>query len=289
MYKEVVALYGVPRSGTSWLGEIINSCPDTAYRFQPLFSYRFKSRITTESSVEDMEQFFRELYDEDADDFLNCTEKREQGMYPVFHNKKLHPSILVFKEVRYLYTIPLLLKRYEKIKIAGIVRNPYDVLESWMNAPAEYKPGWDIFREWNFAVSKNEYRPENYYGYYKWKEWMKLNADMKEQYPDRFITVRYEDLEDDAYHTVEKLFGYLHMPFTNQTAEFIQASQSRTVDSIKSVYRKRRGAERRRQYHLPEEIRVRIPQDLKDFPEAGLFGYAAEVSLIKHKAEESTR
>lgn len=225
MYEKVIALYGVPRSGTSWLGEIIDSCPDTAYRFQPLFSYRFKNRITTESSTEDLEQFFMELYDEDTDDFLNQTDQRKKGLYPLFSYKKINPSILAYKETRYLYTVPLLLQRYENIKIAGIVRNPYDVMESWMNAPLEYKPGWDIEQEWGFAASKNEYRPENYFGYYKWKEWIKLSADMKKQYPDRFMIIRYEDLLEDAQGISKKLFRFLQIPFTEQTEEFIKDSQ----------------------------------------------------------------
>ena len=90
MFKKVVALYGVPRSGTSWLGQILDSCPDAVYRYQPLFSYRFKNRITTESSTDEIEQFFQELYCADEDDFLNQKEKRISGIYPVFSSKMSH-------------------------------------------------------------------------------------------------------------------------------------------------------------------------------------------------------
>ena len=38
-FMKNVAIFGVPRSGTSWLGQIFNSSPMVAYRFQPLFSY----------------------------------------------------------------------------------------------------------------------------------------------------------------------------------------------------------------------------------------------------------
>ena len=40
-----VFAFGVPRSGTSWFGELFNSSPRVAYRFQPLFSYAFKDAI----------------------------------------------------------------------------------------------------------------------------------------------------------------------------------------------------------------------------------------------------
>lgn len=272
MYENVVALYGVPRSGTSWLGQIIDSCPDTVYRFQPLFSYRFKNRITTESSTEDIEQFFQELYYADEDDFLNQKEKRISGIYPIFKNKAVNPSILSYKEGRFLYTIPLLLQKYTKIKIIGIIRNPYDVLESWINASSEYKPEWDIWEEWNFAVSKNEFRPENYFGYYKWKEWIKLNVEMQKMYPNRFITIRYEDLKDRAIEVTKQLYAFLHMPFTSQTETFINDSQSKTVDSIYGVYRDK-NRKSKRQVYLPQEIKIKISKDLVDFQEAKLLGY----------------
>lgn len=283
MYEKVIALYGVPRSGTSWLGEIIESCPDTAYRFQPLFSYRFKNRITTESSTEDMERFFMELYEEDADDFLNQADQRKKGLYPVFTDKTTNPSILAYKETRYLYTVPLLLQRYENIKIAGIVRNPYDVMESWMNAPLEYKPDWDIEQEWGFAASKNEYRPENYYGYYKWKEWIKLCTDMKKRYPDRFMIIRYEDLSEDAQGVSEKLFEFLQMPFTEQTEQFIENSQAggQNVESSYSVFRDKKKKYGRR-FCLTEEICRMISRDLDHFAEAETFGYR---SYLLHKTD----
>lgn len=270
----VAALYGVPRSGTSWLGQILDSCPDVAYRYQPLFSYRFKNRITTEHTKEEIERFFQELYEENEDAFLNQTQQRENGLYPCFQKKSPRPSVLAYKEVRYLYTIPLLLEKFSKenVKIIGIVRNPYDVLESWMNAPSEFKPEWDIFEEWDFAVRKNEYRPENYYGYYRWKEYVKMNADMQRKYPDAFLGVRYEDLEDNAQDICKKIFSFLHMPFDAQTRDFIQESQSRTNENAYSVYREKKKGRIRKRY-LPEEIKEKISRDLKEFDAAAELGY----------------
>lgn len=272
MYKNVVAVYGVPRSGTSWLGQIIDSCPDVAFRFQPLFSYRFKNRITTESTSEDIEDFFRELYCEDKDEFLNQSDKKKSGIYPIFKEKISDPSILSYKEAKYLYTVPLLLERCKKIKIVGIVRNPYDVLESWINAPSEFRKGWDIMDEWKFATGKNEFRPENYFGYYKWKECIKLNAEMKKKYPNNFITVRYEDLSENAIDVSKHMFSFLDMIYTDQTENFIKESQSKTVDNVYTVYRKKNEI-RKRQFYLPEEVKLKISKDLSDFEEAGSFGY----------------
>ncbi|MDH5934310.1 hypothetical protein, partial [Vibrio splendidus] len=56
-----VAIHSVPRSGSSWLGEIINSSPQVNYSFQPLFSYEFKSYLNENSSLENINNFFYNL------------------------------------------------------------------------------------------------------------------------------------------------------------------------------------------------------------------------------------
>ncbi len=275
MYKKLVSLYGVPRSGTTWLGQIFDSCPKVAYRFQPLFSYRFKNRIKMEDSKEEITKFFEELYLECDDAFLNQTEQRKMGLCPIFENKDQEGDILVYKEVRYLYSIPLLLKLFDDIKVIGIVRNPIHVLESWMNAPSEYKDFWKIDEEWKFAQSKNEYRPENYYGYVKWKECIKMFWDMQNEYPDNFMIVRYEDLFENSIVKTKELFSFASMPFDRQTEEFIINSQSRTVDHAYSVYRVK-SEKRERKIVLSEKIRAKIYQDLQEFDEARLLGYGEE-------------
>lgn len=272
MYSSVVALYGVPRSGTSWLGEIFNSSYNTVYRFQPLFSYRFKNRISIEDSKTDLEVFFEELYRENNDEFLNQIEQRRTGKYPIFKKDEENLFSLVYKECRYLYTVPFLLKEDADIKVIGIVRNPIDVLESWLNSPHGYKRKWDIYGEWKWAARKNEYRPENYFGYYKWKECIKMFADMMESYPRQFVVVRYEDLVDDTVYETKRLFQFCNISYTDQTEQFILDSKSKTNDDVYSVYREK-GHKSEREMYLPEDIKEEIKRDLKSFPEAQLFNY----------------
>ena len=40
-----IAIHSVPRSGSSWLGQILNSSLKVCFRFQPLFSYAFKDYL----------------------------------------------------------------------------------------------------------------------------------------------------------------------------------------------------------------------------------------------------
>ena len=52
-----VAIHGAPRSGTTWLGQIFNASPRTQYRYQPLFSYRFKGQLQPTSSASEVARF----------------------------------------------------------------------------------------------------------------------------------------------------------------------------------------------------------------------------------------
>lgn len=272
MYKRIVALYGVPRSGTSWLGQILDSSSNTAYRFQPLFSYQFKNRIKVEDTKEEIEKFFSDLYNEKNNEFLNQTKEREEGICPKFKKNNSESDILVYKEVRYLYTIPLLLDKMPNIKIIGIVRNPYDVLESWINAPSEFKKEWNIEEEWYFGQNKNEYKPENYYGYSKWKECMKMFKEMQKKYPKKFFLIQYEKLYKNAEKTVREIFDFCEIPFDKQTVDFIYESQNKTVANAYGVYRKKDGGKLGKR-KLPNKIKEMIYRDLQYFEEAKELGY----------------
>ncbi len=38
----IIGLHGAPRSGTTWIGQIFNSAPQVAFRFQPFFAHAFR-------------------------------------------------------------------------------------------------------------------------------------------------------------------------------------------------------------------------------------------------------
>ena len=58
--KEIIAIAGAPRSGTSWLAQIIDSSPNVRHRFQPIFSYAFKNAVNQHSTKEDFSEDFSE-------------------------------------------------------------------------------------------------------------------------------------------------------------------------------------------------------------------------------------
>jgi hypothetical protein len=268
-----LALHSVPRSGSSWLGEILNSHPDVCYRFQPLFSYAYKSALSQVSDCEQVRNFFTDIADSD-DDFILLKNDREAGIKPVFE-KNSTASLIAYKEVRYHYILENALKRVPELKLVGLIRCPLAVLYSFLRSPREFRLdlGWDFESEWRFAQSKNLDLNENYFGYEKWKEVAFMFLRLKELYPDRTHLVNYNELISDSYIQTKALFRFLKLPLHNQTKVFLgqnERSCSTKVtlsdaEDIYSVYNNRieddgwRGK-------LPNAIVEYIIDDLKGTP-----------------------
>lgn len=270
MYKNMIGLIGAPRSGTSWTGQIFDSAPSVLYRMQPFYSWAFRDKLHVRSSKKEIKQFFKEVYESD-DDYLAQTERKNAGIYPIFAEKDKNPDIMVFKEVMFHYMMPVLLEQLEDLKIIAVVRHPIDVLTSYYNAPKEFDPQLDIQKEWYFAQTRNELLPERYFGYHKWKEYMKIVSVLKEKYGERVKVFRYEDLLEDTDKVVHELFDFSHITYEVQTKKFLYESQHKTVGDPYSVYRNINDKYEKKQ--LPENILQEIHLDLRKFKEADTYGY----------------
>lgn len=261
--KKVIGIFGVPRSGTSWLGQIFNSSPETRFAFQPISTEVFRDKINVRNSGEEMWSYLQEIY-ESQEDFLTQQDQKEKGKRFEFNKERNRPDTFVFKEAMYLYLIPHFLRKISDMKIVLLLRNPYDVLRSWYNAPKEFYPEWDIREEWLFAQRKNWFLPERYYGYHRWKESILLANQMSKEFPDRVYIIRYEDLDADPFKYAEDLYNFCELKWQNQTKKFIQESRSRTETDPYSIYRN--PLERKDMLReLPEEIIEKIRRDLVMF------------------------
>ncbi len=256
-----ISLHGAPRSGTTWLGKIFDSHPDVAYRFQPLFSYRFKGAIDDNSRQDTVMQFLRQLYDENGDEFILQQQQIARKVQPSFVEKVQHPRVLVMKEVRYHYVIDLLLRTVPEIKIIGIVRHPCGAINSWLKTPREFLPEWDVVSEWRNAPSKNQDRREEYYGFSKWKELARLFLRLESTYPDAFRLIRYEELVAHPHERVRELFGFCGLDMHAQVLRFLDESQQHEVDDPDSVFRSKDVVSRWKK-ELPAFIQDEIFADL---------------------------
>ncbi len=235
-YRTIISLHGVPRSGTSWFGQIFNSSPNVRFKFQPLFSYAFKDRININSKEREIREYFTKLYDSE-DEFLDQIDKIHKSIYPRFKIKKDKPQFLVTKMTRYHFLIPRFLDLINNIFVLAIVRHPCGVLNSWRNNPQEFKEGWDFMNEWYFAQSKNKFRPEEYFGFNRWKEATKLFLDAESKYPDKFKIIKYEDLVLNPLKKITELLDFCGLEMEQQTIDFLKESRKKHQNDVLSVYK----------------------------------------------------
>src|SRR5690606_40273459 len=99
-----IAIHSVPRSGSTWLGNIFNSHPNVIFKYQPLFSYAFKEYLTEDSDAERINTFFQEIANAD-DIFMDQEEAIANGIVPNFKRKE-NPTHICYKKVRYHNILP---------------------------------------------------------------------------------------------------------------------------------------------------------------------------------------
>ena len=257
-----IAIHSVPRSGSSWLGQIFNSSPKTCFRFQPLFSYAFKDYLNGKSSQEDITTFFKEIA-KSNDDFLLQKNKIENEEYPSF-SKDDKLSHIVFKEVRYHNILKNMLTKDKELIVIGLIRNPYAVVNSFLRSPREFRKdlGWIEDDEWRYAKKKNLDKKEEFFGYEKWKEVYFIFRELEKEFKDRFCVVYYDDLIQDTIKEVQRVFDFCDLDVNTQTNDFIKNSNSDKNKKTYSVYRKKMN-DKSWMSNLSAPIRDMISSDLQ--------------------------
>ena len=258
MIKKVIYIGGVARSGTSWIGQVLNSAPNVRFRFQPMFSYEFRGRVNEDSSNETYQQFYNDLYNSETD-FLTQIDKVEKGIYPKFEKEK--ETILAFKENRYQSLIEPMLRKSSNLFFIGIIRNPNATLYSWMQNEKEFPKGSDIIKEWRFANCKNKGN-EDYFGYFKWKEVANLYLDLEQKYKNKVLIIHYDKFIQNTVEQVKILFDKFQIPITSQSLDFLKKSQKGSDSNYYSVY-KGNTSKSKWQSDFPEYITQQIEADLK--------------------------
>lgn len=235
MIGSIATLAGVPRSGTSWLGMLVDSSPTVNYRFQPFFAYAFKDSVGPDSPPEEFAALMERM-DSFADEFLVQADKRRAGLYPTFV-KDDPTTCLALKMCRYQYLLPAMLDHLPTMRLVGIVRHPCGVLHSWMDHPKEFPPGSEPLTQWRTGECKNGGRPEEFFGFYKWREVAHLYLDLAAKHPHRVRVVRYEDLVADTEQQVHELFDFLGLEVTGQTEEFVRTCHANHLDNPYAVFK----------------------------------------------------
>lgn len=257
--NQIIFVAGVARSGTSWVGQIFASHPKVCFRFQPLFSYEFKGRVNEGSSAEEFSKFFRDL-GMPVKGFLRQEDKVASGEYP-YQPETGDESILAIKENRYQSVIAPMVRKMSNLCVVGIIRHPCAVLNSWRKNEKEFPKDADFLKEWRHGMCKNS-GPEDYFGYYRWKEVSNLYLDLQKQFPSRVYIQRYEDLLENPEVESRAILNFCGLDFAPEVKAFVQQSTSRHVDSYYAVY-KDIGAISDWRQEMPAEIVQEVYADLQ--------------------------
>lgn len=247
---------GMPRSGSSWLGQIINSAPQVLFRTEPLFAYRFKNIISKESSCHDINEFFETLVDVD-DDFILQKENQKAGYYPEF--EKIQPQVIAFKTTRHHELIERYLGCVSQLDIIVIVRHPCATINSWFKSYREFqKKGCQQDQDWRTGgCRKNEIG--EYWGFEDWLLTTLRYVQLAKQFPNVRL-IRYSDLVEEPTMIITDLFAALKYDLYPQTLQFLEDCHQRHDPDPYSVFKSKQVVDSWKN-ELNEKIAVKILHD----------------------------
>jgi hypothetical protein len=249
LFKKIVVIKGMPRSGTSWLSQIFDSSPQVRFRLSPLFSYELKNYVDEKSPLADWEYVFQKAYDSDSD-FMNQTEQRKAGGYPFFSKKDLSPEYLVIKDTRFHNLIERMLALFDNLKIVAIVRHPCGAIHSWLSTPGEFPKDANPMDEWLTGACRKTGFGE-FWGFEDWKKVTLLHMKLEREMPDRFIIQRYEDLVMNPVAET-KLLTFCGLKYNDQTDEFLRRCHEKHSDNTYAVFKNQKVIDKWRENLQPE-------------------------------------
>lgn len=220
MFRRIILLMGMPRSGTSWLSQIFDSSPQVRFRLSPLFSYEFKNYINEKSPKEDWDYVLRGAYRSD-NDFMNQTARRHAGQYPEFEQKDENPEVLVIKDTRFHNLTEKAIELYDNLKLVCIIRQPCGAIHSWLTAPREFPQHLDPLKEWRTGACRKTGFGE-FWGFDDWKWVTRQHLRLERELPARVIIEKYEDLVDNLFEETKRLFAFAELDYTEQTNDFLK-------------------------------------------------------------------
>lgn len=257
---KVMGIFGSGRSGTSWLGAIVDSHPQVIYRFEPFhrlkntshhikqLSQRFRSETLNEDDLMTIYQaliiahpkterppFFPKNYTQPlGKSGLRPLAMRFKSIQPVYqwlYTPRHQQAVLVFKEVGMEKVMAKLLTQ-TSMKVVYLVRHPCGLVNSkWRGYQQGLMPvdRHDILTQ---RLKKNNpplaerYLPQLEQLSFEEKEALTWRLDLEQgieatQKQENALIVTYEQLCTDPTHYAQQIFQHFELAFAPQTQHFL--------------------------------------------------------------------
>lgn len=231
--KNIISIHSAPRSGSTWLQAVLESHPEITTRFQPLFSYAFKNRVNSETTVELYHKFIQDLYFTQDKFVLSESDfhKKHRIELPKLYKTNKEQITMVMKNVHNHHVIKHLLNLDPTVKIIGLIRDPFATVNSYIQTKSEYRDDW-------LDGSNKNVSEDDYWGYLFWKKTVDTLLEAKKNSPNNVIIIKYEQLVLNSESEFEKLFKFIGVTFDKTVKQFIKDSLSctKSVNHTNSEY-----------------------------------------------------
>jgi len=191
---DAVFVLSMPRSGSSFLGQLLDADPSVAVRLSPFFSYNFRQKSRNIINDNDFDSWISDLINTD-DEFVTQSDKSVNGLYPK-QVSKFNVNTLIIKDTRNFIDYVELFFKFNNTKIIFLDRVIREQISSWVHSP-EFK---DLpVTSLNLLLANDrkllEDFPEcEYWGLQDALFFKRLSVDLKNKYSNRISTISYATL-----------------------------------------------------------------------------------------------
>jgi hypothetical protein len=259
----VVIVAGMPRSGTTWLGQIFDSHPEVAYRVCPLFCHSLKNALDLDSPRSAWQHVLQKAFLEPTEYMLEIR-GRLAGDLPPFSLKTRPPRRLVLKFDHHQNLVGRALELFDDLRVVGIVRDPCAAIDSWLRAPKEFPQEADPLQHWRDGRIKKRW-PGDHFGFDDWKRLAAEFLALQQRYPGRMELMWYDQFVRAGPAAAEALLARCGLGPHPAPRAFVEDSHSRHSDATYSVF-KRPGVVGAWRKRLPSAIREAIERELRGTP-----------------------
>ncbi|XP_068152269.1 carbohydrate sulfotransferase 4 [Drosophila tropicalis] len=257
------------RSGSTFLGDILNAIPGNFYHYEPLLDFGIKQIRDPDDqivAVQNLKNLLQCDYS-DMQDYLNFGKTHT---YLFEHNTRLWDVCREFQRfcwrpafltqfcrlfpIQSMKTVRLRLAQAEQllqdpslssVRIVLLVRDPRGTLQSrrhrvWCGGQKDCEDARLVCQD-----LVDDYRTA--------EKLLKL-------YPSRFRTLRYEDLSLNPYDMTQDILQFYGLPFDPAVEEFLDTHTKQNIGGVSSTYRDSRSAP----FHWKQDLKAEEIKEIED-------------------------